>query len=97
MHAYIQSPTVVWVCMHIYTYATHTDSTQPTPTTGGLDTAQNPIEDFELSSTDIAEAVPLPTTSRLPVCVSLNRIGNYLVVRCVRWAQLATLTLSASN
>jgi len=56
-------------------------NTQP-HATGGLDATNNPIEDFELASSDIAEAVPLPHTARLPVCVSLNRIGNYLVVRC---------------
>lgn len=46
---------------------------------GGLDAANDPIEDFELSSTDITEAIGLPIKN-LPICISLNRIGNFLVV-----------------
>lgn len=46
---------------------------------GGLDSANNPIEDFELSSTDILDAKPLPVQN-LPICITLNRIGNFVVV-----------------
>jgi len=38
---------------------------------GGLDAAENPVEDFELSS-DIMDAVDLPV-SHHPICISLNR------------------------